>query len=248
MSNVDVSVVNVRSPRSRLEFLDLWISSACRRRFSSVTSLPERLLAAKNRAILILMIHVDVAKLRLALYRNLFVLSSNLYITGVQVWNAGFRQQMVHRSSLCCKIRHYDNLLCQTRTSDKFEKRVNSVDISQQAVSNRLREMGKIRKTGRWVLRVERRVNEQARNTRDTLLARYKRKPILHRIVAGDEKSIHFENPKRKKSWADPGAPSTSTARPNHFDRKTLNKALFIILPNLTCFHEKIRVSYLHTW
>jgi len=31
-----------------------------------------------------------------------------------------------------------------------------------------------------------------------------------------------FENPKRKKSWVDPGAPSTSTARSNRFGRKTM--------------------------
>jgi len=35
-------------------------------------------------------------------------------------------------------------------------------------------------------------------------------------------KSGFFENPKRKKSWVDPGAPSTSTARPNRFGRKTM--------------------------
>jgi len=31
-----------------------------------------------------------------------------------------------------------------------------------------------------------------------------------------------FENPKRKKSWVDPGAPFTSTTRPNRFGRKTM--------------------------
>ena len=31
-----------------------------------------------------------------------------------------------------------------------------------------------------------------------------------------------FENPKRKKSWIDPGAPSTSTTRSNRFGRKTM--------------------------
>jgi len=43
----------------------------------------------------------------------------------------------------------------------------------------------------------------------------------LHSIT-GDEKWIFFENPKRKKSWVDPGASSTSTARPNRFGRKTM--------------------------
>jgi hypothetical protein len=54
------------------------------------------------------------------------------------------------------------------------------------------------------------------------LLARYKRKSFLHRIVTGDEKWIYFENPKRKRSWVTPGEPSTSTARPDRYGRKTM--------------------------
>ena len=38
--------------------------------------------------------------------------------------------------------------------------------------------------------------------------------------ITGNEKWIYFENP--KKSWVDPGAPSTSTARANRFGRKTM--------------------------
>jgi len=50
------------------------------------------------------------------------------------------------------------------------------------------------------------------------LLARYKRKSFLHRIVTGDEKWIYFENPKCKRSWVTPGESSTSTARSNAMD------------------------------
>ena len=99
----------------------------------------------------------------------------------------------------------------------------------QQAVSNHLREMGKIQKVGRWVphelneRQMERRKNTHV-NTCKILLERYRRKSFLpfHRTVIGDEKWILFENPKRKKSWVDPDAPSTSIARPNHFGRKTV--------------------------
>jgi len=49
-----------------------------------------------------------------------------------------------------------------------------------------------------------------------------RRKSFLHRIVTRDEKWIFFLNPKRKKSWVDPDAPSTSTARPYRFGRKTM--------------------------
>jgi len=44
---------------------------------------------------------------------------------------------------------------------------------------------------------------ERHKNTCEILLERYRRKSFLHRIVTGDEKWIFFENPKRKKSWAD---------------------------------------------
>ena len=48
------------------------------------------------------------------------------------------------------------------------------------------------------------------------------KKSLWHRTTTGNEKRIYFENPERKQSRTDPGAPSTSTARPNRFDRKTM--------------------------
>ncbi|GFV72244.1 mariner Mos1 transposase [Trichonephila clavipes] len=44
----------------------------------------------------------------------------------------------------------------------------------------------------------------------------------LHRIVIGDEKLIYFENPKRNRSYVDPGQPFKSTTMPNRFGRKTM--------------------------
>jgi len=58
--------------------------------------------------------------------------------------------------------------------------------------------------------------------TCEILLKRYRKKSFLHRIVTRDEKWTFFENPKRKKPSVDPGAPFTSTARPNRFGRKTM--------------------------
>ena len=49
----------------------------------------------------------------------------------------------------------------------------------------------------------------------EQLLQRHKRKSFLHRIITGDEKWIHDDIPKRKKSWGPPGHASTSTAKPN---------------------------------
>ena len=49
----------------------------------------------------------------------------------------------------------------------------------------------------------------------ERLLQRQKRKGFLHRIVTGDEKWIHYGNPKRRKSWGLPSHASTSSVRPN---------------------------------
>ncbi|VVC25899.1 Transposase, type 1 [Cinara cedri] len=51
--------------------------------------------------------------------------------------------------------------------------------------------------------------------TCEQLLQQQNRKGFLHRIVIGDENWIHYDNPKRKKSWGLPGHSSTSTAKPN---------------------------------
>ncbi|GFS74550.1 mariner Mos1 transposase [Trichonephila clavipes] len=41
-------------------------------------------------------------------------------------------------------------------------------------------------------------------------------------FVTGDENWIYFENTKRNRLYVDPGQPSKSTTRLNHFDRKTM--------------------------
>ena len=88
---------------------------------------------------------------------------------------------------------------------------------------NKMRKIGKIPKTDRWIPHeFNSRQMENRKNTCDNLFTRYKCKSFLHRIVTEDEKWIYFENPKRKKPWIDPVAPSTSTARPNCFGRKTI--------------------------
>ena len=85
--------------------------------------------------------------------------------------------------------------------------------VSQQGVSNRLREMGKIQKTEKWVPHeLNKRQTEKRKITCDILFVRYKRKSSLHRVVTGNEKWISFENPKRKKSWVGPCTPTASTA------------------------------------
>ena len=56
----------------------------------------------------------------------------------------------------------------------------------------------------------------------EQLLQRQNRKRFLHRIVAADEKWVHYDNPKRRKSWGMPGHASTLTARQNIHGAKVM--------------------------
>ena len=56
----------------------------------------------------------------------------------------------------------------------------------------------------------------------EMLLERHKKKSFLHRIVTGDEKGIHCDNPKRKNSYVKPGQPAKSTAKPNIHGAKVM--------------------------
>lgn len=107
--------------------------------------------------------------------------------------------------------------------SQTQQQLADQLNVTREAVSMRLRAMGKVQKMGKWVPHeLNDRQQENRKTTCNMLLSRYKRKSFLHRIVTGDEKWIYFENPKRKKSWVAPGEPSTSTARPNRYGRKTM--------------------------
>ncbi|GBP10042.1 Insulin-degrading enzyme [Eumeta japonica] len=71
--------------------------------------------------------------------------------------------------------------------------------VTQQAVSHRLKSLRMIHKQ-----------------------ARHKQKVLLYRIVTGDEKWLHYDNPKKRKSWGLPGHASTSTAKPNIHGKKLM--------------------------
>ena len=99
------------------------------------------------------------------------------------------------------------------QTQDELAR---SVGVTQQAISKRLKAMGMIQKEGTWVpYELKPRDVERRLCVCEQLVQRYKRKGFLHHIVTGDEKWIHYDNPKRKKSWGYPGHASTSTAKPN---------------------------------
>ncbi|KAG5323492.1 MOS1T transposase, partial [Pseudoatta argentina] len=73
-----------------------------------------------------------------------------------------------------------------------------------------------IQKQGNWVpYELKPRDVERHLFTYEQLLEKQRRKGFLHRIVTGDEKWVHYDNPKRRKSWGVPGHASISTAKPN---------------------------------
>jgi len=92
---------------------------------------------------------------------------------------------------------------------------------SQQAISKRLKTMGMIQKQGNWVpYELKPRDVERHLFACEQLLER--RKGFLHRIVTGDEKWVHYDNPMLRKSWGVPGHTSTSTAKPNIHGSKVM--------------------------
>ena len=83
--------------------------------------------------------------------------------------------------------------------------------MTQQAISHCLKSLRMIQKQGNWVPYELTPTNVKCRfSTSEMLLSRHKRKGFLHRIVTNDEKCIHYDDPKKKKSWGPPGHASTS--------------------------------------
>ena len=101
--------------------------------------------------------------------------------------------------------------LCQTQ-----EVLTESLGVTQPAISNCLKAMGMIQKQGNWVPYELKPIDIRRRFFAcEQLLQRQNRKGLLHRIVTGDEKWVHYENPRRRKAWEMPAHVSTLMARPN---------------------------------
>lgn len=97
------------------------------------------------------------------------------------------------------------------------------LNVDQSTVVRRLHAMGKIQKAGKWVPHeLSERSIGQRLNTCVSLLARQQKKDFLWKIVTGDEKWVYYDNPRRKKSWVDPGQPATSTPKQDIHSKKVL--------------------------
>ncbi|KAG5327320.1 MOS1T transposase, partial [Pseudoatta argentina] len=80
------------------------------------------------------------------------------------------------------------------------------LQVDESTVSKRLKGLGMIQKQGHWVP-----YELKPRTTAST--AEKKRFFASHRIVTGDEKWIHYDNPKGRKSW---GKPAMHPHRPQN--------------------------------
>ncbi|UYV73896.1 hypothetical protein LAZ67_11001326 [Cordylochernes scorpioides] len=94
-------------------------------------------------------------------------------------------------------------------SSQTQEELAETLGVTQQAISNRLKVMG---------METSSAVFARANYCSKDKIGRV----FLHRIVTGDEKWIHYDTPKRRKSSVKPGHASTSTAKPNIHGKKLM--------------------------
>ncbi|EGI60167.1 Mariner Mos1 transposase [Acromyrmex echinatior] len=91
-----------------------------------------------------------------------------------------------------------DQNSCQTQN-----ELAQQLGVTQQDISIRLWQMGKILKEGKWVPHA---LNEKNKNDRlEKCLNKQHRKSFLWKIATGDEKWIFYDNPKKRKHYVDPG-------------------------------------------
>ena len=107
---------------------------------------------------------------------------------------------------------------CQTQT-----ELAAALNVSQPCISQRLHAMGMVQKKGNWLPHeLKERDMERRKTICEMLLQRQRRKGFLHRILTGDEKWIHYENPKQPKAWVRPGEPGPSRPKQNIHGSKVM--------------------------
>ena len=102
--------------------------------------------------------------------------------------------------------------------SQAQEELAESLRVTQAAISKRLKE----KQGNRVPHELKPRDVERRFCMSEMLMERHKKKSFLLRIVTGDEKWIHCDNPKRKKSHVKPGQPAKSTAKRNIHGTKVM--------------------------
>ena len=81
------------------------------------------------------------------------------------------------------------------------------------AVSKSLHNLGLVQKPKNLLPHaLSERQLEKRKTICELLRERCERKSFLHRVVTGDEKLVHYENPKRKKARVLPGEPAGQNA------------------------------------
>ena len=97
------------------------------------------------------------------------------------------------------------------------------MSVSHTSVLNRLKELGKIQKVGKWVPHKLSEVNiAQRLSICISLSSRQKKKSFLWKIVTGDEKWLYYDNSINKKQWLSPGQPTLPTPKPDIHGKKVM--------------------------
>ena len=91
-----------------------------------------------------------------------------------------------HRKSLKSELQ----VLLDEDDAQTQQQLTDQLNVTREAISIRLKSMGKIQKMEKWVPQLNEKQQENRKTTCEMLLTRYKRKSFLHRIVTGDKKWI----------------------------------------------------------
>ena len=149
---------------------------------------------------------------------------NSLSVSTCQIWFALFRVEDKERPGAPQKLKT-DKLevLLEEKPRQSARELANKLQVDQSTVIRRLHAKWKINKVGKWVPHKLWEINiNQRLNTCISLLAKYKKKDYLWKIVTGDEKWIYFNNPTNKKHWLSPGQSPIPTPKPNIYRQKTM--------------------------